>query len=233
MIRLHALSVRHRGSPVLHDIDLRVAPGELVALVGPAGAGKTALLEVLLGRLRPESGEACVDQFDLRTQPAECRSCIAWVPATPEFDLDATGTEWLRRRCLQLGRTMPEPVRRQALVRGGIDPVWHETRIAGWPTRLRRRLALTAATLENAPALLLDAPDAGLDEGDLADLVLALRRIRKRGTAVLLATRDLEFARRLATKIVLLEHGAVVETIDPNLSRRAYQDESYLTALLG
>jgi ABC-type sulfate/molybdate transport systems ATPase subunit len=81
--------------------------------------------------------------------------------------------------------------------------------------------------------LLLDAPDAGLDEGDLADLVLALRRIRKRGTAVLLATRDLEFAHRLATRIVLLEHGSIVETIDPNVSRRAYQEDSYLTALLG
>lgn len=232
MIRLHALSVRHRGSPVLHDIDLRVAPGELVTLVGPAGAGKTALLEVLLGRLRPESGEACVDRFDLRTQPAECRRCIAWVPAAPEFDADATGCEWLRRRCLDLGRTMPEPVRRQALIRSGIYPSWHDERIAVWPTRLRRRLALAAASLQNAPALLLDAPDAGLEEGDLRDLVLALRRIRKRGTAVLVATRDLEFARRLATRIVLLEHGAVVETIDPNLSRRAYQEDSYLIGLL-
>ena len=233
MIRLHHLSVRHRGSPVLHGIDLRVAPGELVALVGPAGAGKTALLEVVLGRLRPESGEACVDPFDLRTQPGECRKCIAWVPASPEFDFDATGSDWLRRRCLELGRSMPEPVRRQALVRGGIDPAWHNERIATWPTRLRRRLALAAATLENALALLLDTPDAGLDECNLADLILALRRIRKRGTAVLLATRDLEFARRLATRIVLLEHGAIVETIDPHLSRRAYQEDSYLTGLLG
>lgn len=233
MIRLHALSVWHRGSQVLHDIDLRVAPGELVALVGPAGAGKTALLEVLLGRLRPESGGACVDQFDLRTQPAECRGCIAWVPAAPEFDLDATGSAWLHRRCLELGRAMPEPVRRQVLIRGGINPAWHNARIGGWPVPLRRRLALAVATLANAPALLLDAPDAGLDECDLADLVLALRRIRKRGTAVLLATRDLEFARQLATRIELLEHGAIVGTIDPHLSRQAYQDESYLAGLLG
>lgn len=233
MIRLHNLSVRHRGSPVLHGIDLRVAPGELVALVGPAGAGKTALLEVVLGRLRPESGEACVDQFDLRTQPAECRKCIAWVPASPEFDRDATGSDWLRRRCLKLGRSMPEPVRRQALVRGGIDPAWHDEPIATWPTRLRRRLALAAATLENAPALLLDGPNTGLDECDLADLILALRRIRKRGTAVLLATRNLEFARRLATRIVLLEQGSIVETIDPNASRRAHHDDSYLASLMG
>jgi ABC-2 type transport system ATP-binding protein len=232
MIRLHALSVRHRGSRLLHDIDLRVAPGELVAVVGPAGAGKTALLEVLLGRLRPEDGEACVDQFDLRTQPAECRKSIAWVPAAPEFNLDATGSDWLRHRCLELGRTMPEPVRRQVLIRGGIDPAWHNVRIGAWPAPLRRRLALAGATLANAPALLLDAPDAGLDECDLADLILALRRIRKRGTAVLLATRDLEFARRLATRIVMLEHGAIVETVDPNLSRQAYQEDSYLAGLL-
>lgn len=232
MIRLHTLSVRRRGSRVLHGIDLRVAPGELVALVGPAGAGKTALLEVLLGRLRPEGGEACVDQFDLRTQPAACRGCIAWVPAEPEFDLDATGVDWLRRRCLEIGRTMPEPVRRQVLVRGGIDPTWHNVRIGAWPVPLRRRLALAAATLANAPALLLDAPDDGLDGRDLADLILALRRIRKRGTAVLVATRDLEFARRLATRIVVLEHGAIVETIEPNLSRRAHEEESYLAGLL-
>ena len=63
--------------------------------------------------------------------------------------------------------------------------------------------------------------------------VAGLRRLRKRGAAVLLATRDVDFARRLATQIVTLDAGAVVASVEPQLSRRDHADASYLAALVG
>lgn len=79
----------------------------------------------------------------------------------------------------------------------------------------------------------VDNPTTDFDKEDLYHFVASLRRMRKRGKAILLATRDLDFARRLATRIVLMGNGAVVEVNDPNASRRMFNTTSYLAEPVG
>lgn len=96
----------------------------------------------------------------------------------------------------------------------------------------RGRTVLDALDLHVAPReiVALAGPEGA---GKTAALVETLRRIGKRGAAILLATRDFAFAQRLATRVVLLERGAAVETIDPQASRRAFHSDSYLADLVG
>jgi ABC-type uncharacterized transport system ATPase subunit len=74
---------------------------------------------------------------------------------------------------------------------------------------------------------------ADLVGADLDHFVASLRRLRKRGKAILLATRDLDFARWLATRIVFMENGTMVELMDPNASRQTFNAASYLAELVG
>lgn len=232
MLRAENLTCHHAGHTVVDSLDFRISPGELVALVGPAHAGKTSVIEAFLGRITPTIGRLTVAGFDVAHDPESARAAVACVASRLSFPPTVTGLEHLRDACRRLGRRMPVDVLRASLVRGGLNPEWHDRRLAHYPPAQRRKLALATALLKNAPGLLLDDPTADLTAADVAALIESLRRIRKRGTTILLATRDLAFARRLATRVVLMEAGAVVEIIEPNSSRRVRQADSYLVELL-
>lgn len=233
MLLAENLTFRRSFRRVLDQVDFHVAPSELVALVGPAGAGKTSVLECFLGRHRPSAGRVCIDGSDLATLGDTAASLVAHVPAELAFPANARLLAHVRHTCTQLGRRIPEPILCDTLVRGGISGEWHEQKLGECSPAVQRALALTLAALKNAPALFIDEPARDLTETETDALILNLRKIRKRGAAILLATRDLDFARRLATRVVLLERGAVVETFDPNASLRAHRAESYFSALVG
>jgi ABC-2 type transport system ATP-binding protein len=144
-----------------------------------------------------------------------------------------SGLGYARAICAERGQYLADAVLRAGLLRAGVLPEWHERWIAGYSPAQRLQLALAVATLKNARALIIDDPAADLEGTDPDHFVASLRRLRKRGKAILLATRDLDFARRLATRIVLMENGTVLETIDPNTSRKTFNAGSYLAELVG
>jgi len=232
MLCAENLTCHRDRRPVLDAVDLHVLPGETVALTGPGAAGKTALLEAFAGRLPVTSGRACVGEADVMHEPAAAFAAIAYVPATLSFAPAVSGLAHLREVAARLGRRIPEPILRATLERSGLRYGLHVQRVGDYPLPARRQLAFAAASLKNAPALLLDEPARDLDAAGLDELVTGLRRLRKRGTAVLLATRDLILARRLATRIVYLEAGSIVATAEPQHSRRHHAEASYLSALV-
>lgn len=232
MITVENLTQHHGRAVVLDALDLSVAPGELVALVGPAGAGKTTALELIQGLQTPTSGRVTVSGFDVAREPTEARAHLACVPARVSLPEKVAAFPHLRDSCARLGRRIPEPVLVAALLRGGLPAEWHPRRMGDYPPALRRKLAFVVAIMRDADALLLDDPTCDLAATDIDELVAHLRRLRKRGLAILLATRDLAFAQRLATRIVVLNRGAVVETVDPNAPRRATEANAYRADLI-
>jgi ABC-2 type transport system ATP-binding protein len=232
MLRAQSLSLRLRGRLVLDRLDLHVLPGELVALAGPAAAGKTALLETFLGR-HAATGSVRVAGLDVAGRPALAAAHLAFVPALLDLPGDLTPLAQLRAVCARLGRRMPDAVLGDALARTGLAAAWHARPLCDAPRGVARQVAFAAATLQNADAFLLDEPHRDLDPAAASALANSLRRLRRRGAAILLATRDLAFAQRLATRVLLLEDGALVETLAPQASREAHAAESYLSALVG
>jgi ABC-type multidrug transport system ATPase subunit len=89
------------------------------------------------------------------------------------------------------------------------------------------------ALLRRPSVLLLDEPAAGLDLAATSSLIASFRRLRRGGLAFVIATRDLAFAQRLATRVVLLEAGSVIETLELQSSRQAHAADSYLGTLVG
>jgi ABC-2 type transport system ATP-binding protein len=232
MLSLSALSLfRSSSHPALHAVSLAVQRGELVALVGPAGAGKTAVLECCAGLRPPADGDIRLDGVDLT--PELAAASLAYVPAVPSLPGEQRLAEHVRDRCTRFGRRMPGEVIAAALRRGGVPDAWHAVPLGACPPAIRRQTAFTLATLRNVELLLLDDPLHGLAPGDVAPFTAGLRRLRKAGTALLVATRDLAWAREVASTLVLLENGAVTEVLPLHTSRREHHAESYLAALVG
>ncbi len=203
--------------PVLRDVSLRLAPGEIVALLGPSGAGKSTLLHVAGLLERPDGGEVLLDgrecgaMSDLERTLAR-RSGLGVVyqfhHLLPEFSAleNVMLPQMIAGQAKPVARTRALDLLRQ---------VGLENRVDHRPARLsggeQQRVAIVRA-LANAPHLLLgDEPTGNLDQhtaGEVTGLLLEL--VRKSKLAALIATHNLDLARRM-DRILALEDGIVVE----------------------
>ena len=177
---------------VLRGIDLAIAPGERVALMGRNGAGKSTLLRAAAGLLDPVAGRVVADRMALLTQ---------------------NPSDYLVRE--RVGDELPGAPGLAALRAVGMEHA-----IDADPRDLsggeRQRLALAIALAgrldgDGVPGLVaLDEPTRGMDRGRKDDLVALVDRLAAQGAAVLIATHDVEFAAEFAQRVVLLGDGVVI-----------------------
>jgi thiol reductant ABC exporter CydD subunit len=214
-VRLEQVAFAYPSRPgrVLDGLDLELAPGETVALVGESGAGKSTVASLVLRLAEPEAGRVTVGGIDLaQCDVAAWRRLLAWVPQHPTL-LRATVADNVR-----LGR--PEASTgdvRHAAAMAGADgfvralPLGYDTLVGdgGRPlsTGERRRIALARAFLRNAPLVVLDEPTADLDAESAELVARAIERLRPGRTILLIAHRP-ELASS-ADRVVVLEHGRV------------------------
>lgn len=183
---------------VLRGVDLDVASGDVIALLGRNGAGKTTLLRVLAGLLEPNTG----------TVDGKVRT--AYVPQDPGTLLFApTVREEVAETLRLLGQPRDEGTIDCWLESLGLGPVAgrHPRSLSGGE---RQRVAIAAVAVGGAGVLLLDEPTRGMDAASRAALELAIRSHAERGGAVVLATHDVELAARCATRVTVLGDGEVV-----------------------
>jgi ATP-binding cassette, subfamily B, bacterial len=207
------------GAPVLRHLDLEVAAGERVCVVGPTGAGKSTLLALLLRFYDPDAGAIELDGVDLRRlELASLRDQLALVPQDP-WMLDGSIADNVAFGRPAAGREELEAAARAALVDEIVQrlPDGWDTQIGEGGVRLsggqRRRVALARAILRDASVLLLDEPTSGLDAASEQAVLDALDRAAE-GRTVIAVSHRLSLAAR-ADRVVVLDGGRVVEQGPP------------------
>ena len=215
-IRLEGVGFAYEpGHPTLEGINLSLARGEMLALVGPSGGGKTTLARLLLGLELPSQGRIMVDGQDLRgIDPASWRPRIAWMKQRPTL-FPVSIAENIRLARPEASDAELRAAARAAHADGFIEafPQRYETRLDEAGQSLSggqlRRIALARAILKNADLLVLDEPDASLDEESAAQIRASIAALRKE-KAVLVIAHRLESV-RAADRIAVIEQGRVVE----------------------
>ena len=210
-LEVRRLSAGYGRARVLFDIDLEVRGGEVVALLGRNGAGKSTTLKAIMGLVPPSSGEVVFDGRNLRNlQPYEvARLGLGYVPEDRRIFTDLTVAE-----NLEVGRQAPR----------GAAPAWTEERLfALFPAlaALRERrgsrmsggeqqMLCIARTLAGNPiAILLDEPSEGLAPVVVEQVARAIIELKRTGVAVLLAEQNQQFTARVADRTYALETGII------------------------
>ncbi|HEX6901178.1 MAG TPA: ABC transporter ATP-binding protein [Thermoanaerobaculia bacterium] len=188
----------------LDGVDFQVRPGEVVALLGPNGAGKTTAVQLLLGLLRPSTGEATLFGLDPRDTAARVRTgAMLQVSKVPE-------TLKVREHVDLVSSYYPRPLpRREVLDLAGLGGV--ENRLFGKLSGgQQQRLLFALALCGNPQMLFLDEPTVGLDVEARRALWTVIEGKAGEGRSVLLTTHYLEEADALADRIVLISRGRIV-----------------------
>jgi energy-coupling factor transporter ATP-binding protein EcfA2 len=207
--QLDRLSVRYGTLSALREVSLSVRSGEVVALMGRNGAGKSTLLAALTGLLGPSAGRVQVGGADPRSLRG--RALIDHVGLVPQQPGDLLYAETVAAECAaadrEAGATTGSTAALLAEIAGPLDATLHPRDLSeGQRLALALAVVLTAAP----PLVLLDEPTRGLDYAAKARLVDTLRRLARRGHAVVLATHDVELAAEVSSRTVVLADGDVV-----------------------
>ena len=220
LVRARGLSVRLGGVPVLEQIDLDVAPGELLVVTGEPGSGKTTLLRCVAGDLGATGGSVWVYGATPGDGRPEDAVAMVWQDLAVCENLDVAAHLMLGR---ETRRLIASPSRLHAVAREILEeldiPIRDTTQLVRSLTGAQRQLLAIATAMGRRPRLLLlDEPTASLGLVESAQVEALITRLVARGTTIVLVTRDIEQMFRVAGRIVVLRHGRVVAEADPTTS---------------
>src|SRR4051794_23677343 len=185
---LHGVSRRFGKLWAVRDVDLALQPGTCVGLVGHNGAGKSTIIKMMLGLLRPTRGTVRVLGEDPADGKAAPRQALGYLPENLALQPGMTGAETLAF----YARLKGQALRRNAdlLERVGLTGAAHR-RVGTYSKGMRQRLGLAQALLGSPRALLLDEPTTGLDPALRRSFYAILHELRDEGAAILLSSHAL------------------------------------------
>ena len=208
-VEVRDLRVRFDTVDAVTGVDLSVAPGSAVALVGRNGAGKSTTLRVLAGVLPPSAGLVRVAGVDVRHDPLAAKRVCGYCPDVGGLVPRATPWEHLQLAARLRGMAGWEPHARDLLEQ--FDLAHAANRVtAGFSHGMGRRLSVVLAAFHAPAVLLLDEPFDGVDPLGVEATFDLISRLRDSGTAVLVSTHLIELATRVCSEAVVLRAGRVV-----------------------
>ncbi|MGC0368653.1 ABC transporter ATP-binding protein [Microbacterium sp. SLBN-111] len=209
-LRVRGLGVTRGRATILHDVDLDVAAGEFVAVVGRNGAGKTTLVQAIAGVRRPPRGTVRIDGVDVRRLSArELSRHVGFVFQNPEHQFIATTVDDELAHGLRRLRVPEAEVRSRVdemLARFGLADRAdaHPFLLSGGQ---KRRLSVGTALIGGARLLVLDEPTYGQDRARAEEMLAMLDDLRASGTAIVVVTHDLQLVAEHADRVVVMDAG--------------------------
>jgi ABC-2 type transport system ATP-binding protein len=216
MLELRHVTKRYHGIPVVHDVNLHLAAGEVLGYLGPNGAGKSTTVKMITGMIEPTHGEILFRGENIHRDLPAYRARLGYVPEEAQVYTHLSALEYLQLagRLRSMPEALIERKSRGLLELFGLKTAL-ESPIHDYSKGMKQRVLLSAALLHNPDLMLFDEPLSGLDAVTarlFKDLLVALRR---EGKAVLYISHVLEVVEQVCDRVVILSSGAMLADATP------------------
>ncbi|HSJ78733.1 MAG TPA: ABC transporter ATP-binding protein [Erythrobacter sp.] len=213
-LEARSLSLVRDGAVVLNDVSFSVKQGEVYALLGGNGAGKSTTLLTLLGFLQPSSGEVLVNGQTVASDVEAARAQIAYLPEAASLYGHLDAYENLGYFLSLAGCKVTRSGVDAALDQVALPHEARTRRMQSYSKGMRQKTAIALALLRDAPILLLDEPTSGLDPVAIDEFHDMVKSLAAAGRTVLMVTHDVYGACQVADRVGLLRGGRLVGSFE-------------------
>lgn len=233
MITLRNVRKSFGKQPVLQGISLHVRKGEVVAILGPSGSGKTTLLRCINYLERPASGEIAIGDLAVDCTRASKRDIHRLRQRTAmvfqQYNLfrHKTALENVMEGLLIVKRLPKEQARARSVEL--LEKVGLGEKLDAYPSQLsggqQQRVGIARALAMNPEVILFDEPTSALDPELVGEVLAVIRRIAKEGITMIIVTHEMNFAQEVASQVVFMDGGVIVEEGTPKELFRSPKEE--------
>ncbi len=216
-LKVYDLWKTYGSRQVVQGVNFTLHPGEILGLLGPNGAGKTTTVGMLFGAVVPSRGFVQLGQHQVQAQGRQARASMGIVTQEDNLDPDFTVFENLAYFAHHY-RIIGKAARNRAgelLAQVGLQE-YASNRVDELSGGMKRRLVLARALINNPQVVFLDEPTTGLDPHARQDFWKLVSQLKQSGCGVLLTTHYMDEAQRLCDRLILLQHGKMIDEGTPD-----------------
>jgi len=217
LIRINNLTKRYEKLTAVDNLSLDIEQGEVFGLLGQNGAGKTTVIHMLATLLKPTSGSATVNNFDIQKEPAKVRTSIGIVFQVPSSDDLLTGYENLQIHAMLYG---VDPSIREKRIQDAFELVGltdrKDDQVKKYSGGMRRRLEIARGLIHSPKVLFLDEPTLGLDPSSRETMWKYIQQlVKQEKLTIILTTHYMEEADMLCNRIGIMDKGKIIALDTP------------------
>jgi len=228
MIRVDHLTKRFDVFTAVNDVTFDVKQGEVFALLGPNGSGKTTTLKTLVGLSRPTSGTVFLNGIDVHREPTRAKSFASYLPQRVSFPDTLTAREIIRFYASM--RKLSNDIADDALASGNFNG-WSDKIVGEFSGGMVQRLGLAIVSMPQAPILLLDEPTASLDPQGVIRFREFILEQKSQGKTIVFSTHLLAEAEQLADRVGIFVQGRLVAQESIDSLRQSFRDKGTIEDL--
>ena len=214
MLIAENLSKTYGDYKALNNLNLKLNKGEIFALLGQNGAGKSTTINIFLGFVKPTEGVAKINGISVVDHPEETKKFIAYIPETVLLYPNLTGVENLKFFSSLAGFNYDNEALTNFLSKAGLQSDAHHNRLGGYSKGMRQKVGIAIAIAKKAKVLLLDEPTSGLDPKASNEFSEILKELASEGTTIFMATHDIFSAKEVADRIGIMKRGNLISEIN-------------------
>lgn len=229
MLKAVNITKSYNGKIALKDVSFEVSKGEIFCLLGQNGAGKTTTINIFLGFINKDSGQAFI--ADKEIEKDETNQLTAYIPETVQLYGNLSGVENLNFFSRLAGFNYSTSELEDFLSKTGLQEDAQHNRLSSYSKGMRQKVGIAIALAKNAEVIFMDEPTSGLDPKATSEFTKICKQLAQMGKVIFMATHDIFNAVELGTTIGIMKEGVLAQQLKASEINAEQLNQLYLKTI--